>query len=124
MPPQHRLHHRDPDIRFVLMPLPIMVLAWPWQGSWLLRRRGLGDRDGGDRLSRPTTSDHFLTAPAIARRVAHKRQWRFHRLHHFQNSTTDGRDSARAILLKTFPDDVDTSKTARTLGFEDGLGES
>jgi hypothetical protein len=131
----HRLHHRDPwDIRFVLMPLPIMVLGMASAAgvSWLLT-----PTPGMWATAMVVTAAiaayyewiHFLTHTSYRPTGwYYKRQWRFHRLHHFKNEhywmgvTRHGGD----FVLQTFPDPdaVETSKTARTLGFEDGLGES
>lgn len=131
----HRLHHRDPwDIRFVLMPLPIMVLGMASAAgvSWLLTPTpGVWATAMVVTAAIATYYEwiHFLTHTSYRPTGwYYKRQWRFHRLHHFKNEhfwmgvTRHGGD----FVLKTFPDPdaVDTSKTARTLGFEDGLGES
>lgn len=129
----HRLHHRDPwDIRFVLMPLPIMVLgmalaaalSWlltPSPGVWASAMIVVAS------IAAYYEWIHFLTHTSYRPKGRlYKRQWRLHRLHHFKNEhywmgvTRHGGD----MVLGTYPDpsEVDSSKTARTLGFEDSLG--
>lgn len=130
----HRLHHRDPwDIRFVLMPLPIMVLGMAFAAAltwWLTPTPGLWATSMVVTAGIAVAYEwiHFLTHTSYRPKGwLYKRQWRFHRLHHFKNErywmgvTRHGGD----MLLRTFPDPdaVESSKTARTLGFEDGLGE-
>lgn len=123
----HRLHHRDPwDLRFVLMPLPIMVLGlglgaavfWlitPSPGVWattMIMTAG---------IAAYYEWIHFLTHTSYRPKGrVYKQQQRLHRLHHFKNErywmgvTRHLGDK----LLGTFPDpaEVETSKSARTLG--------
>lgn len=126
----HRLHHRDPwDLRFVLMPLPIMVLGlalgalvfWlvaPTPGAWASAMV----------MTAATAAYyewiHFLTHTSYhPKGRVYERQWRLHRLHHFKNEhywmgvTRHLGD----VVLGTLPDPkaVETSKTARTLGLLD-----
>ncbi len=130
----HRLHHRDPwDLRFVLMPIQTMI-------------GGLGLLAGLVWLI-ASSSGVWATTMVLAAGIAlyyewihflvhtshrpqgwfYKRQWRFHRLHHYKNEhywmgvTRHLGD----MVLGTFPepDAVESSKTARTLGLEDTLGE-
>ncbi len=130
----HRLHHRDPwDLRFVLMPVQTMI-----GGLGLLAVL----------IGLIASSSVLATAMVLAAGLAlyyewihflvhtsyrptgwfFKRQWRFHRLHHYKNEhywmgvTRHLGD----MVLGTFPnpDAVESSKTARTLGLEDSLGEA
>ncbi len=129
----HRLHHRDPwDLRFILMPLPAMVLGLSLATGvfWLLSS------------SAGTWASAMVVTAAIAlyyewiHYLVHtsyrpqgwfyKRQWRFHRLHHYKNERywMGVTRHLGDMVLGTFPDPdaVESSKTARTLGLEDTLG--
>jgi hypothetical protein len=126
----HRLHHRDPwDIRLILMPLPIMLLGmtsaaaltWlitPTPGVWATSMLTIAA------IAAYYEWIHFLVHTAYRPKGwVYKRQWRLHRLHHFKNEHywMGVTRHAGDMLLGTFPnpDDVETSKTARTLGVED-----
>jgi hypothetical protein len=128
----HRLHHRDPwDLRFVLMPLPIMILGMVAATAAF---RLVCSSPGVWATAMVVTAGiatyyewiHFLTHTSYRPKGwLYKRQWRYHRLHHFKNErywlgvTRHGGD----MLLGTLPDpsEVESSKTVRTLGFEDEL---
>ncbi|PRQ02021.1 Fatty acid hydroxylase superfamily protein [Enhygromyxa salina] len=126
----HRLHHRDPwDLRFVLMPLPIMVLGSLAGAAlfWLL-----APTPGVWATAMLVTAAimlyyewiHFLTHTSYRPRGRlYRRQWRLHRLHHFKNETywMGVTRHLGDVVLGTFPEpaEVDPSKTARTLGFDD-----
>lgn len=130
----HRLHHRDPwDLRFVLMPIQTMlgglgllaVLIWliasssgVWATTMVLA--------AGIALYYEWI--HFLVHTSHRPKGwFFKRQWRLHRLHHYKNEhywlgvTRHLGD----MVFGTYadPDSVESSKTARTLGLEDSLGE-
>ena len=125
----HRLHHRDPwDLRFILMPLPAMFLGL---GSAALVFRPLCSSPGVWATAMIVTAAtalyyewiHYLTHTSYRPKGwFYKRQWRFHRLHHFKNErywmgvTRHFGD----MVLGTFPDPdaVESSKTARTLGVD------
>lgn len=123
----HRLHHRDPwDLRFVLMPLPIMLLGMLSAALvywWLIPGPGVWVTAMVTTAAIATYYEwiHFLVHTAYRPKgKLYKRQWKLHRLHHFKNErywmgvTRHGGD----MLLGTFPDpaEVESSKTARTLG--------
>jgi hypothetical protein len=125
----HRLHHRDPwDLRFILMPLPAMIIGLS-SGALLIRL--IATTPGTWATTMVVIASialyyewiHFLTHTSYRPKGwFYKRQWRFHRLHHFKNErywmgvTRHGGD----MVLGTFPDAdaVESSKTARTLGIE------
>lgn len=126
----HRLHHRDPwDLRFVLMPLPIMALGsaagaalyWllaPTPGVWATAMLATA----GIMLYYEWI--HFLTHTSYRPKGRmYKRQWRLHRLHHFKNEKywMGVTRHLGDIVLGTFPepDEVEASATARTLGLDD-----
>jgi hypothetical protein len=130
----HRLHHRDPwDLRFVLMPIQTMigglgllaVLSWGLAsspGTWATKLvLAAGAAVYYEWI-------HFLVHTSHRPKGwFFKRQWRLHRLHHYKNEhywmgvTRHLGD----MVLGTYadPDAVESSKTARTLGLEDTLGE-
>ncbi|KIG18774.1 putative Fatty acid hydroxylase FAH1P [Enhygromyxa salina] len=126
----HRLHHRDPwDLRFVLMPLPIMVLGlalgavvfWllaPTAGVWATTMIATAG------IAAYYEWIHFLTHTSYRPKGRiYERQWRLHRLHHFKNERywMGVTRHLGDLVLGTFPDraNVKTSKTARTLGLLD-----
>jgi hypothetical protein len=125
----HRLHHRDPwDLRFILMPLPAMIMGLT--GAALLFRQ-LASSPGTWATTMVVTAAialyyewiHFLTHTSYRPKGwFYKRQWRFHRLHHFKNERywMGVTRHAGDMVLRTFPDAdaVESSKTARTLGVE------
>ncbi|MFV8749565.1 sterol desaturase family protein [Nannocystaceae bacterium ST9] len=130
----HRLHHRDPwDLRFVLMPIQTMVIGL---GSLALMIWAVASSPGvlasamvlAAALALYYEWIHFLVHTSYRPQGwFFKRQWRLHRLHHYKNEhywmgvTRHLGD----MVLGTFPDPdaVESSKTARTLGLEDTLGE-
>lgn len=126
----HRLHHRDPwDIRFILMPLPIMLLGlssaavatyfiMPSLGVWATVMAA------ASMTAAYYEWIHFLTHTSYKPRGrVYRRQWRLHRLHHFKNErywlgvTRHFGDRVLGTLARV--EDVETSKTARTLGYDD-----
>jgi sterol desaturase/sphingolipid hydroxylase (fatty acid hydroxylase superfamily) len=125
----HRLHHRDPwDLRFILMPLPAMVFGL---GSAALVFRWLSPSPGVWASAMIVTAGlalyyewiHFLTHTSYRPKGwFYKRQWRFHRLHHFKNERywMGVTRHLGDMVLGTLPDadTVESSKTARTLGVE------
>jgi sterol desaturase/sphingolipid hydroxylase (fatty acid hydroxylase superfamily) len=132
----HRLHHRDPwDLRFVLMPLPAMVIGL---ASAALAFGVIAPSPGLGATAMIMTAGlalyyewiHFLTHTSYRPQGwFYKRQWRFHRLHHYKNERywMGVTRHLGDLLLGTFPnpDAVETSKTARTLGLDEtGLDES
>ena len=125
----HRLHHRDPwDIRFILMPLPIMILGLgsaavalyfvtPTPGVWatIMAASAL--------TAAYYEWIHFLTHTSYKPQGrVYRRQWRLHRLHHFKNEHywlgVTRHFGDRVLGTLTQADDVETSKTARTLGYD------
>lgn len=125
----HRLHHRDPwDLRFILMPLPAMVvglssaalLFWPitpspgvWATAMIMTAA----------IALYYEWIHFLTHTSYRPKGwFYKRQWRFHRLHHFKNERywMGVTRHLGDMVLGSFPepDAVESSKTARTLGVD------
>ncbi|MCA9698431.1 MAG: sterol desaturase family protein, partial [Myxococcales bacterium] len=129
----HRLHHRDPwDLRFVLMPLPAMAVGGLAMGvgAWLLAP-SMGVFATTMLLASAAALYyewiHFLTHTSYhPRGWFYKRQWRFHRLHHYKNERywMGVTRHLGDMVLGTMPDPdaVESSKTARTLGVEDTLG--
>lgn len=128
----HRLHHRDPwDLRWVVAPLSLvasgsiagMIIYWPLAPS-------LGVWASAMIVTAALTTIyewvHFLihTSYRPKGRI-YKRWWRLHRLHHYKNErywmgvTRHFGD----WVLGTLPDpsEVESSKTARTLGLDDEL---
>lgn len=125
----HRLHHRDPwDLRFILMPLPAMVIglsaaagvAWlltPSPGVWATAM-----------IVTAATAlyyewIHYLTHTSYRPKGwFYERQWRFHRLHHFKNERywMGVTRHLGDMVLGTFPqaDAIEKSKTAKTLGID------
>lgn len=130
----HRLHHRDPwDLRFVLMPVQTMILGL---GALALLLRPITSSPGVWASAMLLAAGialyyewiHFLVHTSYRPQGRwYKRQWRLHRLHHYKNEhywmgvTRHLGD----MVLGTFPDpdDVESSKTARTLGLETTLGD-
>jgi hypothetical protein len=130
----HRLHHRDPwDLRFVLMPVQTMifglgllaVLIWLVASSPGVWATAMVLAAG---IALYYEWIHFLVHTSHRPKGwFFKRQWKLHRLHHYKNEhywlgvTRHLGD----MVLGTFadPDTVESSKTARTLGLEDTLGE-
>ena len=125
----HRLHHRDPwDLRFILMPLPAMVvgmssaavvfrLVTPSPGIWATAMIVTAA------IAAYYEWIHFLTHTSYRPKGwFYKRQWRFHRLHHFKNERywMGVTRHLGDMVLGTFPepDAVETSKTAKTLGID------
>ncbi|MFO7563681.1 MAG: sterol desaturase family protein [Enhygromyxa sp.] len=125
----HRLHHRDPwDLRFILMPLPAMVIGLSSAALlfWLIT-----SSPGVWATAMIVTAAtalyyewiHFLTHTSYRPRGwFYKRQWRFHRLHHFKNERywMGVTRHLGDMVLGTFPEAeaVESSKTAKTLGIE------
>ncbi len=125
----HRLHHRDPwDLRFILMPLPAMIIG---MSTAALVLHQITSSPGVWATAMVVTAAialyyewiHYLTHTSYRPKGwFYKRQWRFHRLHHFKNErywmgvTRHFGD----MVLGTFPDAdaVESSKTAKTLGIE------
>lgn len=130
----HRLHHRDPwDLRFVLMPIQTMILGL---GSLAVLSWWIASSPGVWATVMVLAAGfalyyewiHFLVHTSHRPKGwFFKRQWRLHRLHHYKNEhywmgvTRHLGD----MVLGTYadPDTVESSKTARTLGLEDTLGE-
>jgi hypothetical protein len=125
----HRLHHRDPwDLRFILMPLPAMVLGL---SAAALLSRQITPSPGVWATAMIVTAAialyyewiHYLThTSSRPRGWVFKRQWKLHRLHHFKNERywMGVTRHLGDMLLGTFPepDAVESSKTARTLGVD------
>jgi hypothetical protein len=125
----HRLHHRDPwDLRFILMPLPAMFIG---MSSAAIVFRLITSSPGVWATAMIVTAAialyyewiHFLTHTSYRPKGwFYKRQWRFHRLHHFKNERywMGVTRHLGDMVLGTFPDpdSVESSKTARTLGVE------
>jgi sterol desaturase/sphingolipid hydroxylase (fatty acid hydroxylase superfamily) len=125
----HRLHHRDPwDLRFILMPLPAMVVGL---SSAALVFRLLTPSPGVWATAMIMTAAiavyyewiHYLTHTSYRPQGwFYKRQWRFHRLHHFKNErywmgvTRHLGDMVLGTMPE--PDAIESSKTARTLGID------
>lgn len=131
----HRLHHRDPwDLRFVLMPLPAMIfglsagavglwLVTPTTGSWATAMVVVA----GAALAYEWV--HFLIHTSYRPSGAfYRRLWRLHRLHHYKNENywlgVTHHVADRVLGTYPDPDEVPASKTARTLGLEESLGDS
>ncbi|NVB42743.1 sterol desaturase family protein [Pseudenhygromyxa sp. WMMC2535] len=130
----HRLHHRDPwDLRFVLMPLPAMIfgLSSAAAGIWLI-----APRPGVLATAMIVVASaalyyewiHFLVHTSYRPQGwFYRRQWRFHRLHHYKNERywMGVTRHLGDVVLGTMPapESVESSKTARTLGLEGSLGE-
>ncbi len=125
----HRLHHRDPwDLRFILMPLPAMLLGLsaaallfylvtPSLGVWATAMIVTAA------IALYYEWIHYLTHTSYRPKGwVYKRQWRFHRLHHFKNERywMGVTRHLGDMVLGTFPDaeSVESSKTARTLGVQ------
>lgn len=129
----HRLHHRDPwDLRFVLMPLSAMAVGL---SSAILTFWVLAPSPGIWATAMIVTAAialyyewiHFLTHTSYRPKGWwYKRQWRFHRLHHYKNERywMGVTRHLGDMVLGTYPDpdSVDSSKTARTLGLDDSIG--
>jgi len=125
----HRLHHRDPwDLRFVLMPLPAMIIGL---SSAALAFSVLASSAGVWATAMIVTAGlalyyewiHFLTHTSYRPQGWwYKRQWRFHRLHHYKNERywMGVTRHLGDMVLGTYPDPdaVESSKTARTLGLD------
>jgi hypothetical protein len=131
----HRLHHRDPwDLRFVLMPLPAMILGLSAAAlvSWLVTPTPAIWATSMMMIAGTAAYYewiHFLTHTSYRPRGRFfKRQWKLHRLHHYKNEKywMGVTRHLGDMVLGTYPDpsEVESSKTARTLGLEDTLGES
>ena len=126
----HRLHHRDPwDLRFVVAPLSLvvtgsllgMVVYWPLAPS-------LGVWASAMIVTAAVTTFyewiHFLIHTSYRPQSRlYKRWWRLHRLHHYKNEnywlgvTRHFGDVVFGTMRE--PDEVETSKTARTLGLDE-----
>lgn len=125
----HRLHHRDPwDLRFILMPLPAMFFGLSLAAVVF---RPLCSSPGVWATAMVVTAAialyyewiHYLVHTSYRPQGwFYKRQWKFHRLHHFKNERywMGVTRHLGDFVLGTFPDpeSVETSKTARTLGVE------
>jgi hypothetical protein len=132
VPRSHRIHHRDPwNVDILFIPLqgyfigipPLLLLTFG-----LLPTTALALTAVGFYLVMTVQYEwwHFLLHTRVRPKYAlHKRLWRNHRLHHCKNehywygvSMTSGDE-----LLRTAPDpeDVETSPTCRTLGFDEDL---
>jgi hypothetical protein len=134
VPRSHRRHHRDPwniDILFIpshvfLYAIPLQLALWIGLAPTLpLAFTGLATFFV---LTLHYEWVHYLAHTRYRPKSwLYDRLWRNHRLHHCKNEhywfgvTMLSGDR----LMRTAPalDDVPTSRTCRTLGLEDGLGE-
>lgn len=132
VPRSHRIHHRDPwNVDILFIPLqgyfigipPLLLITFG-----LLPTTALALTAVGFYLVMTVQYEwwHFLLHTRVRPKYAlHKRLWRNHRLHHCKNehywygvSMTSGDK-----LLRTAPEpeDVESSPTCRTLGFDEQL---
>ena len=127
----HRAHHREPWKRGpVFLPLPVVVGAAPLAAAaWLLafrrdRRSALTAMTAYAAMALAYEWTHFLTHTGYAPKSRYASEVvRSHRLHHFKNERFWLGFTVPLVdrILKTAPApaDVETSRTARSLGVDD-----
>ena len=130
---KHRAHHRDPW-RFEILFFPTRVFVWVlpvvaalWYVSFELPQ-ALTGLAGVFGVLLHYEWVHFMSHTRYKPKLGpYQKMWRQHRLHHCKNEhywqgvTTRMGDRLFGTLPKS-PNDVPTSPTCRTLGYEEDLG--